>query len=167
MAGMGVVDGVSIMRPMPCSLLILPLLAFGACSDHHHDHHAPVPAETPRTVSMQIEVFDPDTNLVWVGVDVRIVEAALEWSGATVTNPDPDFFLTTDDFGQVFFDAEALAAAQVGFVEDGIQRAVLEPEFDRDEAFVQIEISAPGFTTVLTDVHITWENPDVFVSIPF
>ena len=60
-----------------------------------------------------------------------------------------------------------LANARIGFVEDNLGNALLEPELNRDEAWVLVEVSAPGFPTVLMDVPLSWDDNDVFVSIPF
>lgn len=130
--------------------------------------HAPPPRVLePRTVSIQVEVYDPVTNRVWENVDVRVVEAEAEWSGLVVPNPDPDAWTSTDRYGTAYFTARDLGDAQVGFVEDVYGRALLEPDHDADEAFVLLEIWAPGFDAVLAEVRLTWSKPDAFVSVPF
>lgn len=151
------------MRTQRSALFVLAAAALAGC----HAQEVVVPAPVPRPVSIQIEAYDPFTNLVWVDVGVRIVAASLEWSGVTVQNPDPHPWLFTDDYGTAFFSAHDLAAARVGFVEDGYGRAILEPDPYRDEAYVLVELAAPGFPTVRAEVALTWQGPDAFASIPF
>jgi hypothetical protein len=149
------------------SLLLVcsPLVLFAAC---HHEHHVvQTQPPSPRLVSLQVEAFDPATNLAWQGVGVRIAQATLEWSGLTMVNPDPTVRIFTDNTGVAFFSAADLADAAVGFVEDSFGRAVLEPDSRLDQAVVTVELSAPGFPTVLADVDLSWSVPDVFVSVPF
>lgn len=100
--------------------------------------------EVPRDVALQVEVYDPVTNFVWEGVGVRIVEGAMEWSGCTCPNPNQQDWYFTGFFGTVSYDAGDLAEAQIGFMEDAFGRAVLSPHPDEDEAFVLIELAAPG-----------------------
>ncbi len=153
------------MRKQLCLLsLFAALLSAASCGGRRR---APDPVLPVHFVSVEVEVYDPATNLVWEGVEVRIAEAELEWSGLILANPDPNDFYLSDAFGTVLFTEHEIAFADVGFVEDGFGRAVLEPEFDRDEAIVTIELAAPGFPVVYADVLLTWDESDVFVSIPF
>ncbi len=146
------------------SLLLLSLL-FAACG-HGGNSHATVRSAEPRLVSIEVEVYDPETNLVWENVSVRIVEADQEWSGCTCGSPYLDWFLT-DATGRVFFDEYALADAAVGFLVDDLGRAVLGPYRDDDEAVVVLEIDALGFAPVIVEVPLRWDRPDVFVEVPF
>ena len=123
-------------------------------------------AEEPRLVSILVEVFDPDTNLVWEGVSVRVVEADQEWSGCTCVSPFLDFY-DTDSTGRVLIDEFILADADVGFLTDDLGAAVLGPRFDEDEATVVLEIDAVGFAPVIVEVPVSWDQPDVFVEVPF
>ena len=146
------------------ALCLVPLLLLCACWDddwddcHCHDQ--------PRPVSIEIEVFDPVTQFVWVGVTVRVVEADQEWSGSTVPSPY-QISLITDNNGRVFFDAFALADASIGFLEDQNGGAVLGEDVAEDQASVMFEISAVGHTPVTLFVPLSWSIPDVFVSVPF
>ena len=162
---MGIVIYPFAMKALTRSLSFFSLVAVTACGGHVHPVVAPAPL--PREVFLEIEVYDPVTNFVWEGVDVRIVEGALEWSGLTIRNPDPNAWYVTDSFGTVLFDPIDVADARIGFVEDNFGNALLEPDFDRDEAWVLVEVHAPGFPTVLMDVQLTWDANDVFISIPF
>jgi hypothetical protein len=112
-------------------------LAAGGCKRHGHHHHPPV--LSPRAVSIELEVYDPD----------------------------PDAWLPTDRDGLVFFSPRDLADARVGFVEDAYGQAVLEPDYDGDEAYVLLELWAPGHASVFVEVHLTWDDPHVFRSVAF
>jgi len=148
--------------PTNFSLLLLPLMLTGCTKTAT----VVVPAETPRPVSLEVEVYDPATNLVWQGVSVRVVAGTMEWSGVTIPSASVAW-LVSDSAGLVLFDEYALASAGIGFVEDQLGRAMLEPDLDRDDAVVEIEISAPGFVTVRAQVPLSWEDPDQFASVPF
>jgi hypothetical protein len=126
-----------------------------------------VTQEFPRQVDIEVEVFDPETNLVWEGVAIRILESFQEWNGCTCPNPRTDEWFFTDANGLVVLTSHDLAAAEIGFQEDNFGRAVLSPHADEDEAFVLIELDALGFTPVQVDVPLSWDEPKVFVSIPF
>lgn len=143
-------------------------LAMFACTARHEEVVVVTPPQPqPRLVSIEVEAYDPVTNLVWENVGIRIVDGTLEWSGLTIENIDPNAWEYTDSFGTVFFDEFEIAEAEIGFVEDAAGRAVIEPELGADEAIVRIELSAPGFQTVQVDVQLDWDRPDVFVSVPF
>ncbi len=148
---------------MSCSVLCLVL---SACTARQKEVVVVTPPQ-PRLVSIEVEAYDPVTNLVWENVGIRIVDGTLEWSGLTIENVDPNAWEYTDSYGTVYFDEFDISDSQIGFVEDSSGRAVLEPDFGADEAVVQIELSAPGFQTVRMDVNIDWEQPDVFISVPF
>lgn len=120
----------------------------------------------PRPVSILVEVYDPATNFVWENVGVRVVEVDHEWSGCTCANPVVEWFLT-DSTGQVLIDEFVLAASAVGFVEDHRGGAVIGSRSFEDQATVLLEIDALGFTPVLVEVPLSWDVPDVFVSVPF
>ena len=122
--------------------------------------------EQPRLTSILVEVYDPNTNLAWENVSVRVVEADQEWSGCTCVSPYFDLFLTDID-GRVLLDEYILADAQVGFLEDSTGAAVLSPDFAEDEALVVLEIDALGFAPVIVEVPLRWDEPDVFVEVPF
>lgn len=122
--------------------------------------------EQPRLTSILVEVFDPNTNLAWENVSVRVVEADQEWSGCTCVSPYLDWFLT-DGNGRVLIDEYVLADAEVGFLEDSTGAAILSPAFDEDEALVVLEIDAVGFAPVFVEVPLSWDQPDVFVEVPF
>ena len=146
------------------TLLLAPLLLAVACAPEHHDAHVVVPS--PRPVSIQVEVYDPATNFVWENVSVRVMEADQEWSGLTYSSPYTDWYLTDRD-GLVYFDEYLLADATVGFPEDPSGAAMIGPRSFEDEASVWLEISADGFTAVIVEVMLTWDQPDMFVSVPF
>ena len=143
------------------------LLLASACYCDDDDYHSSPPPPPPaRLVSIQVEVYDPVTNFVWENVDVRIVEAYQEWSACICISPFNDVYLT-DSTGQVFLDETALAAAEVGFLLDTNGRAILAADLDADQATVLLEISAEGFVPVYVDVPLSWDQPDVFVAVPF
>jgi hypothetical protein len=144
---------------------VLPLLLAAACGRrHHHDHE--FHEDDARLVSIEVEVYDPVTNLVWENVLVRVVEADQEWCGCTYENPNVTWYVT-DDTGRVFLDEWILADAQVGFLEDRDGRAILEPFREEDEAVVVLEIDGEGFAPVIVEVPLRWDRPDVFVEVPF
>lgn len=145
------------------SALMLGLVLYG-CHDHHH---APVTVQRePRPVSIEVEVFDPVTGFVWENVGVRVVEADQEWAGSTFVSPFMDWYFT-DSAGLVLLDEFILAAAEVGFLEDSAGRALLGPRSFEDEALVVLELDALGFTPVIVEVPLSWDVPDVFISVPF
>ena len=152
------------MRSPLFAVMLLPL-ALGACGGSDRPPVAR-PLPSPRAVSILVEVFDPATNFVWENVGVRVVEADQEWSQCTCTSPHMHWF-KTDSAGQVLLDESILAAAEVGFVEDANGNAILGPRSFEDQATVVLEIDAPGFTPVFVEVDLSWDVPDVFVSVPF
>ncbi|MCK5943959.1 MAG: hypothetical protein KAI24_18385, partial [Planctomycetes bacterium] len=77
-----------------------------------------------------------------------------------------DWYLT-DSTGRVLLDEYILADADVGFLEDRTGAAILSPDFDEDEALVVLEIDAVGFAPVYVEVLVSWNEPDVFVEVPF
>lgn len=152
-----------VMKHLP-ALALIPLCLVSSCGSGKS--RASLRNESPRLVSILVEVYDPVTDLVWENVSVRIVEADQEWSGLTHSNPVEEWFLT-DATGRVYFDEFSLAQSEVGFLEDVDGRAVLAAERDRDESTVVLEIDALGFTPVIVEVPLTWTTPDVFVEVPF
>jgi len=122
--------------------------------------------EQPRLTSILVEVYDPNTNLAWENVSVRVVEADQEWSGCTCVSPYLDWF-QTDSNGRVLLDEYLLADAEVGFVEDEFGAAILSPLIYEDEALVVLEVDAVGFAPVIVEVPVSWHDPDVFVEVPF
>lgn len=153
---------------MRSQLLILSLLlfSFAACGSRVRQPTVVV-VEQPRLTSVLVEVYDPVSNLAWQDVSVRIVEVDHEWSGCTCVNPIPDDWFLTDSSGRVLLDEYLLADSGVGFLEDSLGAAVLDPEYDRDEALVVLEIDAVGFAPVIVEVPISWADPDVFAEVPF
>jgi hypothetical protein len=148
-------------------LALFATLLFAACScDDDHDSVPEAHPAEDRLVSIEVEVYDPVTNLVWEGVSVRIVESWQEWCGCVYVNPAEEWFLT-DANGLVFLDEVTLADARVGFLEDDDGCAVISPFFDEDEATVLLQIDAVGFTPVFVEVTVRWDEPDVFVAVPF
>ena len=105
------------------------------------------------------------TNLAWENVSVRIVEADQEWSGCTCVARGFDLY-QTDGFGQVLLDEYVLGDADVGFLEDAFGGGA-GSGFSEDEALVVLEIDAFGFSPVIVEVPLSWDQPDVFVEVPF
>lgn len=127
---------------------------------------ATVQVPPPRPVSILVEVYDPVTNFVWQDVSVRVVESYQEWAAVTFPSPYADIYLT-DAVGRVFLDEYELAYVEVGFVKDANDRALLSSDLSQDEAVVTLEISGDGFVPVYVDVPLSWNQPDVFVEVPF
>jgi hypothetical protein len=100
-------------------------------------------------------------------VSVRAVEGYHEWSGCTCETRDPELWLLTDETGRVLFTSAILADAEIGFLEDGHGFAVIDGDRDADEAFVLLELDAIGFDRALFDIPLSWDEPAVFVSLPF
>jgi hypothetical protein len=144
-------------------IVVVPLLLVG-CHRHRHGHHPHYP---DRGVAITVEVYDPVSGFVWEDVAVRVVEAEHEWSGLIVVNPDANDWYYTDHFGVVDLGPYELAAADVGFIEDGSGRARIGPGLGEDEAVVLLEVWAPGLGSVFEQVDISWEEPEVYVRIPF
>ncbi len=143
--------------------LCLALFAMIGCSDHHSKETVVVQA-VPRPVALEVEVYDPATNFVWENVAVRIVQADVTGAGGAFDNIIPDDWYFTDQSGLVFFDSAVFANAQVGFLIDNTGQAVLD---FGEEARVVIEVDALGFTAVVVEVTLTWDQPQLFVSVPF
>jgi hypothetical protein len=147
--------------------LVVPLLpmllaaCYGSVGVAYYDEPDPVP------VSIEVEVYEPSTNRVWVNVGVRIVDAYNEWSDDWHTNPNPQDWRYTDDTGVARFSAHAIADANVGFKEDGYGQAVLDAEPENDEATVTLEIWAPGHEAVIVRVDLCWCYPYAWISVPF
>ncbi len=160
---MGIVSTTT-MQSLTASILASLALFASSCTGYVQGR---VVTKSPRTVSVEVEVYDPVTNLVWKGVSVRVVEGAMEWSSATIKNSDPDDWLLTGNFGTVLFDAHELTHVGIGFMEDDSRRAILTADVDEDEAYVLVEIAAEGFNPAQVDVKVTWDKPNVFVSVPF
>lgn len=146
-------------------LCFLPLALISATCGRHRSRVV-VPVDPPRLVSILVEVYDPVTDLVWENVSVRIVEAEQEWSQSLHVSPFVDWYLT-DSTGRVLLDEYALAFAEVGFREDASGRAILGSRSFEDEAIVVLEVDALGFSPVVVEVPLSWDQPDVFVEIPF
>lgn len=144
---------------------VVSLLTLVACDYHSHSHAVARPVDS-RPVSILVEVYDPVSNLVWENVSVRVLEAEHEWSGCICASPWVDWHLTGSD-GRVLLDEYTLAAAEVGFREDGVGRAVIWPYRDEDEATVWLVVDAEGFVPVYVEVPLRWDEPDVFVEVPF
>ncbi|MDA0375287.1 MAG: hypothetical protein O2865_16000 [Planctomycetota bacterium] len=143
---------------------VLLLLSLSACSDCCT---TVVREPAPRAVELEIEVYDPFTGGVWEGVGVRVVQANQEWSGCVCVSPYANDFALTDRTGLTYFSPFALAAAEVGFVEDGAGQAVLYPDVFEDEADLLLEVWAPGFDPVFVEVPLSYGQPYRFVSVPF
>lgn len=151
------------MRTLP---LFFPLLFLAACGGGGGGERVIVRPADPRLVSILVEVYDPVTNYVWEGVSVRVVESDQEWSGCTCSSPYEDWYLTGAD-GRVLIDEFALGYAEVGFQVDVDGRALLLPNRDQDQATVVLEIDAVGFMPKIVEVPLSWNQPDVFVEVPF
>jgi len=145
---------------------LLLLVLSGFLSSCGHGHTTARVRTYPRPVSLQVEVYDPVSNLVWEGLGVSVVEADHEWSGC-VCSSKKDLVVYTDRAGTAFFSSSLLAEIDVGFQEDFYYRAVLGPGRDEDEVVVTIEVGDPTLGYVYFDIPIDFSEPDVFVSVPF
>lgn len=143
--------------------LALSLCSLVSCSKIGGHAAAPI----LRHVSLEVEVYDPISGYVWQGVGVRLLDATTEWSGLTIPNIQAGRIDYTDAYGTVYFDETDLADAQMGFAIDPYGRAVLDPDPLADEAWITVEVSSPGFPTVLATAYLSWDAPHCFVSIPF
>lgn len=148
-------------------ITICLLLTLAACGGRRRTVSVAVPPPEPRPVSIEIEVYDPVTGFAWENVGVRLVEAYNEWSGCQCISPFPDDWYFTNTNGIVFLAEDNIATAEIGFVEDVLQNAILQPQNASDEAIVTLEIWSPGFAPVLVDVDLSWSAPDAFISVPF
>ena len=151
------------MRPLPVLPLLLLTLIQAACSDHDD---SPAPVANPRPVSLQVEVYDPESNLVWENMGVQIVQSENEWSNCLCPSQN-EVLLFTDATGSAFFSPRHIALAQVGFQEDIYGRALLGPAGHEDEAVVTIEVGHPDLGFLYFPVLLSYAEPDVFVSVPF
>ncbi|MCC6673452.1 MAG: hypothetical protein IT458_20510 [Planctomycetes bacterium] len=142
---------------------LLPLVLLGALAacDCDEDYSEPL----PRLAAIEVETYDPVTNLVWENMGVRIISAYQEWAGQEFRNPAPVWFLTGPT-GRVYLDMQRLAEARVGFQEDADGNALLRAGPTEDQAWVLLEIGAQGFTSVFAEVELAWYAPQRFVSVP-
>ncbi len=147
---------------MKAKLLGLLLLTLVAC--HKREHTTVVVAAEVRPVAIEVEVYDPTTNFVWENVGVRIVEAEVDGAGIGYANIIPDHWFFSDQNGLVYLDSFVFADAQIGFLLNGAGQAVLEFS---EGARVVLEVDALGFTAVFVEVVLSWDQPQVFVSVPF
>ncbi len=142
--------------------LCLVLFAMVGCTDRKTTVFVQAAALQP--VTLEVEVYDPVSNFVWENVAVRIVEAEVSGAGGTFTNIFPDDWYFSDQNGLVFFDSYIFADAQVGFLIDAFGQAVLDVG---ETARVVVELDALGFTSVVVEVILSWDQPQLFVSVPF
>ena len=142
--------------------LWLGLLAMVACSTRKTT--VLVQPAQARPVAIEVEVYDPVTNFVWENVALRVVEAEVTGAGGIYPNAFPNDWFFTDQSGLVFLDSYSLAAAQVGFLQDAFGQAVLDPG---ESARVVLQLDALGFTSVFFEVFLSWDQPQIFVSVPF
>lgn len=149
---------------LPLALVLFSLLAAG-CTGDTVVVARPAPSAVP--VEIEVEVYDPASGGVWQDVGVRVVESWQEWSGLRLGTTRPDLFVLTDRNGLVYLSPQLLADYDVGFGEDALGRAIVGPQYDRDEAVVLIEVFAPGFASRLVEVQVDWDQPYTFVSVPF
>jgi len=143
---------------------LLSLLA--ACGSRRRSPTIIVDPE-PVPVSIEVEVYDPVTNFVWQDVAVRVLESEQEWSGVVTPTPYTDFWQFSDIDGLVFFDEYWIGDSDVGFIEDTNGAALLLPNRFEDEAIVVLELDGLGFTPLYVEVDLSWDFPDIFVSVPF
>ncbi|MEO0479131.1 MAG: hypothetical protein AAF196_06590 [Planctomycetota bacterium] len=144
---------------------LLSILTLTACGRSGHVSKGSGTLITP--VSVEVEVFDPVTNGVWIDACIRVVEAYFEDGDVIVATGRPDLIFKTDLDGRVFLSAFDLADAEVGFFETFAGEAYLESGFFADEAIVTVEVSGAGFPTVRRDVALSFDFPDGFVAIPW
>jgi hypothetical protein len=149
------------------ALAALAVLGCLATACHHGHGRDPARLGKDRPVTIEVEVYDPETNYVWENVGVRLVQAEQEWSSCICANPDRNDWYYTDEFGTVVFNPKRIANAEIGFKVDELGRAVISEHPAEDEAYVLIEVWAEGFTPVLREVKVTYKKNDVFLSIPF
>ncbi len=147
---------------MKAKLLGLLLLTLVAC--HKREHTTVVVAAEERPVAIEVEIYDPTTNFVWENVAVRIVEAEVDGAGIGYANIIPDHWFFSDQNGLVYLDSFVFADAQIGFLINGAGQAVLE---FAEGARVVLQVDALGFTSVFVEVLLSWDQPQVFVSVPF
>ena len=155
------------MKPPALNVLVLVVVACLSTACHYGHGDDPVRFEHNRLVAIEVEVYDPQTNFVWENVGVRLVQANQEWSGCVCTNPERDDWYYTDAFGSVVFSPKRIADADIGFKVDEIGEAIISQPPAEDEAIVLIEVWAENFKPVLREVRLTYDQNDVFVSIPF
>ena len=158
------------MKPPTPKVLVLVVvsLAVGLLTSCHRHHRKDTPRlQSSRPVTIEVEVYDPETNFVWENVGVRLVQATQEWSACVCANPDRDDWYYTDEYGTVVFDPKRIASADIGFQLDELDRAIISGHPAEDEAWVLVEVWAENFTPVLREVRLTYDQNDVFVSIPF
>jgi hypothetical protein len=148
-------------RLLGSCLLIALAAGCGGSKGPHGAAHA-----QPRPVSLQVEVYDPVTNGIWENLGVRIVQSDNEWSQCVCESVN-EVLLYTDTNGTVYFSGSHLADAEVGFQEDIYGRAVLGPLGHEDEAWVTIEVGDPTLGYEYFEVRLSYQEPDLFVSVPF
>ncbi len=149
-----------------CAIFLFVGLLTSACGNHHKKAQQVVPLQD-QPVALDVEVYDPVSDLVWQDVGVRIVQGDVEATGCLCPSPLVDDWFYTDLDGLVYFAPEDLAFADIGFLEDNRGRAIVGSSFDEDEAYVLLEVWAPGLQSVFWEVKVTWDDPVAVISIPF
>lgn len=148
--------------PAASALALLAVLT-SAC----HSRFGRIHTRTERPATIEVEVYDRFNGQPLEGALVRVVRSYQEWSGLTLASPFNDEFFATDFTGYVGFGAYDLADYQVGFLLDGIGQAVIAPGVFEDEVIVTLEIRLPFEPAIRVDVPLDWDDPAVFVEIPY
>lgn len=138
------------------SLLVfaLPLLTAILASCHSGEEWPP-----SKAVGLTAEVRDGTSGGLLSGAKITLVEVEHEWSACVCKSPF-DVFGITDQTGQVRFEPEDFAAAEVGFLEDGHGRAVLQGHPNKDEAIVVLVVTRTGYRDELVKILLSNAQPD-------
>ena len=146
-------------------LLALGSVSFGCGSGGGMGRESHTP-EHLAFISIDIVASDP-LGLSIEGVEVQIIGGWQESNDLSYHAPTPAYRGFTNSLGFVTFEAEDLAAAQVGFIEDEDGRAVLLHEFTENEAIVTLRIGAVSLGWIEVDVHVSHAEAHAHVFIEF
>jgi hypothetical protein len=134
--------------------LSLAALALGPACHRARDRWDP-----DRPVGLTVEVRDGVGGGLLSGATIELIEVEHEWSGCVCVSPY-EVFGITDGSGQVRFEPEDFADAEVGFLEDRVGRAILRGRPDQDEAIVTVLVTRPGYHDDVVPVLLTNSRPD-------
>ena len=140
-------------------LLSASLTTLGSCGTKNH-------IEYTKPVSLSIIVVD-ENGAAWDGMEVHLLEAWNEWSDDYREGKDPWATLDTDERGRVYFDSEAISAAELGFFEDPAGIATLSSHLHRNEAEFTIEVGHPTLGWIEVQLPMHYKHTHLDVEIEF
>jgi hypothetical protein len=119
-----------------------------------------------HSASIEVRITDGFGH-AYQGVEVRLITCWSEWSNKWVQACGSCSLRRSGAFGSVFFGANELARAGLGFVEAPAGYAALSSDLFEDEATVRLKVGAPALGYVLVDVPLSYLDSNKLVEIEF